>query len=97
MNAARKCELRSLKPSINSIYSLKQFEVNSLINFSYFLPIMTIQNVLLLGATGETGGSILTGLLDAGHFVRGFCSFTSPAHNQIGCQSVDSAFLSAKA
>lgn len=29
---------------------------------------MPIQNVLLLGATGETGGSILTGLLDAGHF-----------------------------
>jgi hypothetical protein len=32
--------------------------------------------VLLLGATGETGGSILTGLLDAGHFVRNFFFFS---------------------
>jgi hypothetical protein len=30
---------------------------------------MTNQKVLLLGATGETGGSILTGLLDYGKFV----------------------------
>ena len=39
---------------------------------------MTNQKVLLLGATGETGGSILTGLLDYGKFV-GFSS--QPARN----------------
>ena len=37
---------------------------------------MTIHNVLLLGATGETGGSILTGLLDARHFVRDSSHFS---------------------
>jgi hypothetical protein len=33
---------------------------------------MRMQKVLLLGATGETGGSILNGLLDSGNFVSYF-------------------------
>jgi hypothetical protein len=37
---------------------------------------MTLRKVLLLGATGETGGDILEGLVEIGGFVRGD-NFTS--------------------
>jgi hypothetical protein len=76
MATARKYELRSLRQRINSIRLLNIVWKEQLADISFIPSLIEIQNVLLPGATGDTGGSIVDGFLDSGHFDLDFFSLS---------------------